>query len=236
LNIRQTPFVQSIVAARLAAGLLTSDQFRNAVLTLNAEEFPRFLRTYVEEGTPAAFYHAPILWESVRDWLANRLGVMARSIAIVGSAKTGFSYIPKKFGQPFSSNSDLDFSVVDRTFFDHAAGDARKFCSMVGGGLLSGRNDREKTFWIQNVKVISTSLMYGFVDTNKIPAMHDHFPIAARANNEASILVNRLKAMPQHEVRRASFRIFRSWDCFSARVRLNFGIIKAGLANDSGKR
>lgn len=224
------------MAARLAAGLLTSEQFRNAVLTLNAEEFPRFLRAYVEEGTPAVFYQAPILWESVRDWLSNRLKVMAKSIAIIGSAKTGFSYIPKKFGQPFSSNSDLDLSVVDGTLFDDATRDARKFCSMVGGGLLSARNNQEKMYWIENVKVISRNLKYGFVDTNKIPAMHDYFPITARTNNEASILVDRLKATPQYQVRRASFRIFQSWDCFSTRVRFNFGIIKAFLADDNRER
>lgn len=225
-NPRKQPFLQSRAAEKLAPGLLSPDEFRNALANLEQSELPGFLRAYIEEGTPAAFYKAPLIWEAVRDWLSQRLSVNPKSFGLVGSARTGFSCEPTKYGSLFTCNSDLDLCAIDNKLFSLAARDGRKFCACVDSAQLMGRSDREKEFWPENSRVISRNLPAGFIDADKIPSMHDQFAVTAKVNNEMSILVNRLQLTPGYSVRYASLRIYESWECFAKRVLFNLQVLK----------
>ena len=63
---------------------------------------------WLSEGIPYAFRCCPAIYESVRSWLSAQLGVHAKEISMVGSARLGKSPAPEKLGDPFDENSDLD--------------------------------------------------------------------------------------------------------------------------------
>lgn len=61
-------------------------------------------------------------YDTFKHFVSNKLGIQFGNIAIVGSAKTGFSLAPKKFGNDFSEDSDFDLILVSpelyRKFWD----------------------------------------------------------------------------------------------------------------------
>lgn len=230
MSIRKKPFYQSPLATNLKAGLVGVEQFKKAVLELDPHEFSQFIRIYVEEGIPAAFYGEPILWEGIRDFLAIRLEISAKEVAMVGSGKTGFSCNPVKFGQPFSKKSDLDFSIINNKLFDDLARDVRLFIGLIDSSGLMANSQKVFEIWQENVRVLSRNMKYGFIDSYLIPSDHERFPKAAKLNNEASILRDRLLVTAGHEVESTSFRVYESWDSFSDRVKLNFTDIRKKLS------
>jgi len=225
MTIRTKAFPKSALAARLKPGLIQIEQFREAVVNLDQDEFQRFLRLYVEEGIPAAFYDAPIVWECVRDSLSARLGVFVKEITIVGSGKIGFSPTPKQFGKPFSADSDLDFSLIDGDLFEGVMRDARKFSSMVISGALRSKSQGVQAIWIENAKILGQNINSGFVDSKLVQSDHENFPVCAKINNEASILYDRLR-LTGYPVKSISFRIYQDWGAFSERTRVNYMQIK----------
>ena len=65
-----------------------------------------FVRAYLQERTPAAFAPRPMLWEAVREWIAQRLKVHAREVGLSGSAQSGFS-VKNKIGAAFATGGQV---------------------------------------------------------------------------------------------------------------------------------
>jgi hypothetical protein len=92
-----------------------------------AEEFKDLLRNrplnelvqhYIFGGEPFAFRKQPRVLELLYRHLRNELNVEPQHLAIVGSAKIGFSVSPESFPRPFSATSDIDIVVVNETMYD----------------------------------------------------------------------------------------------------------------------
>jgi hypothetical protein len=227
-NIRHESFVLSEEAAAIAGYELKSLAFRQAITRISDKELPGFLRAFVQEGIPAAFAKQPLLWEALREWVAQMIKSQPDNIAIVGSARLGFSPKYGSFGRPFGADSDLDISVVDAQQFELLWHDARKFIATPTVSIQPNATERKIALWEENRKVLHRTCNAGFADANKIPSHHNLFPTAGQLNNIASILKSKLDAS-KFPIRESSFRIYRSWGGFANQVRINYRSIRTQL-------
>jgi hypothetical protein len=69
-------------------------------------------------GEPWVFRNQPNEYRRLKEHLAAQLGCSEEHIAIVGSAKIGFSLSPDTFGRPFLETSDVDVVVANERLFD----------------------------------------------------------------------------------------------------------------------
>ncbi|MFN2413626.1 MAG: hypothetical protein ABR603_00640 [Pyrinomonadaceae bacterium] len=79
---------------------------------------PQIVEEYIFAGAPYAFRRNPTLMNVIIRHLTSRLPITAENIAVVGSAKLGFSLNPDGYFNPFSDESDIDVVVVNETLFD----------------------------------------------------------------------------------------------------------------------
>ncbi len=229
LTIRQTPFELPALADTIRSLYPSSAEFRLAITRFDGENLAQFLRAYVMFGIPFAFQERPLLWEAIRGWIGRRLDVRADHVHLVGSGRTGFSTSPPTFGRPFSENSDLDLSIIAPELFGDCARDCRRFAADVIANGIRPSNLTEASYWSSNCQFIRDNLPKGFLDPWKVPSLHDRYPVCARANNEASILVDRLRRTGGPKARKASFRVYADWQSFSDRVRVNYRAIRDRL-------
>lgn len=87
-------------------------------LLTESSDFSDVVQEVIFAGTPYVFEASPDVWVQVRAQLATGLETSEDSIYIVGSAKMGYSLAPRKFGQPFADDSDIDVVVVDANLYD----------------------------------------------------------------------------------------------------------------------
>jgi hypothetical protein len=141
--------------------------FRDAVLLWPLE---RVVRELVFTGTPYVFKANPADAELLALSLGKALRVDSSCIRVVGSAQTGFSLHPEKFGAMFNAGSDVDIVVVSERLFDkvwlcvadwyhpyrisessHLRGEAKTWISEVRKQLTIGRVDPK---WFRSIKAI----------------------------------------------------------------------------------
>jgi hypothetical protein len=187
-----------------------------------------FVKLWLTEGIPFAFQECPAVYEEIRGWLAMRLGVHSKDVTLVGSARLGFSLSPGPLlGRAFGPHSDLDLAVVSsdlfacfRTLFEEWARDYEE-------GVVRPRNDKEHTFWEENLAFGRRNIPKGFFDPNKIPTF-DRYPLAQRVGHTLWVVVKKLEATTNApRPRRASLRIYNGWRSLVDRVSLN---LRCGLS------
>ncbi len=172
----------------------------------------QYVRTYLQERTPAAFASQPMLWEALREWVAARLRVHAREFGLSGSAQSGFSLAAHKSGAPFNpSGSDLDMFVVNSGIFATIEGEAR---------IFSARNFENSVFQPQ-AETVQRQLGMKYLDLNQVPAQHTLYPVISTARNDASILIDRLK-MHGFQLKPSHFRIYRDWESLTNWVKRSY--------------
>src|ERR1700684_3928095 len=69
-------------------------------------------------GLPYIFRDNPAAYKNFVETLSGQFATPVENIGIIGSARTGFSLDPDKFGTPFSAASDVDTIVVNAERFD----------------------------------------------------------------------------------------------------------------------
>lgn len=176
-----------------------------------------FVRAYLQERTPAAFAPQPMLWEAIREWIAQRLKVHAREVGLSGSAQSGFSVKKSKPGAPFDpQGSDLDLFVVNPTYFSAIEIEARNFAARNISGAI----------YKDQVTTVSRQLGFGFVDLNQIPASHEQYPKVATARNDVSILVDRLR-LHNFMLKPSHLRIYRDWAALGDWVRRSYSTVNS---------
>jgi hypothetical protein len=217
---RHTPFYISQAGADLPAIALNSEEFRRKLLALSEEELPGFLRAQVRFRVPAAFVEQTMLWETVRKWLSERLGVDAHEIGLVGSAQVGFSSRPIDFGRPFSATkSDLDFFIVNGHLYESLVVEVRRFCAQMG--TPQGAN------FTDQIDTLNRTIKRDFFDLKQIPSREDYRKCST-LNNVASMVVDKLR-LHSFELRHSYFRVYQSWPAFSKQVLLSYLDIKTKL-------
>jgi len=94
---------------------LRIDEFRKL---LQEKTLDDILDEHIFGGVPYVFRSRPTNTDTLYDHLSKRLGVDAKNITIVGSAKVGFSLSPDNFPRRFTASSDIDVLVIDERLFD----------------------------------------------------------------------------------------------------------------------
>ncbi len=179
------------------------------------------VRLYFTEGIPYAFIKNPVLYEKIRVWLARHLEVNPKSISITGSARIGYTINPNKIqGTPFTANSDLDFIIVDETFFNNMVIDYFKFVEQLNSKL--SQNQMKYEYLLNQVLEIERSITrYGFIDQWKIPNWSGLSKLNLTNNNLIHLIerMNITNNCPQ--VSKASIRIFKDWESCVNRLTYN---------------
>ena len=101
----------------------------------------------------------------LRSRVADHFELHPNEVLVVGSAKLGFSVVPKKRYRPFCDESDIDVVLVSSRFFDK-----------VWEAVFSYKN--EAGYWPEHTK-FADYLFQGWIRPDKLPRS-DMFPIWER--------------------------------------------------------
>ena len=103
-------------------------------------------------GEPWIFGEDKYVLSDLQEHMRRELKDRAATLYVAGSAATGFSLSPVKFGRPFSRNSDLDLVVVSPRLFDRSWRAVRRWAHPRRGGLPTREADWlrkrvDEVFW-----------------------------------------------------------------------------------------
>ena len=210
--------VSSPEALRAITGLSDEDDVR------------RFVRLWMMEGIPFAFRDRPVVYELLREWMAEKLEVHPMNVSLVGSGRLGFSTAPKKWLQPFTKgHSDLDTFVVSEWLFEALLQDFNQWLDDWDDGYLADElQARGARLWPANRETYAKSIARGFLDESKIPARSGYRTVrrCRRVSERVVGLVLEEDGSPLFQ--RASIRVFKDWD---AAVRQSTINLKWNLSN-----
>jgi hypothetical protein len=193
-----------------------------ALSTMAREDRFAFVRLWMSEGVPYCFAHNPWLYEDLREWLAESLGVHPKEVTLIGSGRFGFSMSSRpQFGRLFSAESDLDLSAVSSELFSRLSAEYLKWRDDFEAGRVQPRNENEARYWRQNIREVPSKLKRGFIDPYATPNL-EQFPVTRSVSDLMWRVPIRLKASSGgFLVRRASLRVYDSWRAFVAQMRIN---------------
>jgi hypothetical protein len=161
-----------------------------------------------------------MIYEAIRDYVSQRLGVPATTITLIGSGRIGYSTSPfPEFGRPFGKHSDLDLSIVEQGLFLKLEKDFRTWKEDVEAGTARPRNAKEAQFWPENIRILPQNFALGFVDPYKIPLRYGTAQIVVQT--EWTVLTRMKMTSGVPEIRRVSTRVYRDWNSFIQRMDLN---------------
>ena len=184
-----------------------------------------FIRLWLTEGVPYAFYKSPILYEEMRIWIAAYLNICPKEVGLIGSARSGFAMGgPKKFGNSFSTESDLDICIVSETYFCKIQKEFNLFKQEYESGVVVP-SSQEKKYWEGNLKFGQRNFPRGFFDGNKIPTRPQY--VTARC---IDLAMRKLKQKIDEtegigNVTKCSVRIYKDWKSLVGIVSLNLSTI-----------
>src|SRR5580658_4964024 len=95
---------------------MTADEFR--ALLASRSDSDLLGPCLHDEDAPYLFETHPAAWSGFRASIVEALGVSARDIRIVGSARFGFSLKPGQNFRGFRDTSDVDVVIVNADLFD----------------------------------------------------------------------------------------------------------------------
>lgn len=199
----------------------TSEALRMVLSNGSRRDREAIVRLWLSEGLPFAFRNHPAIFERIRAWLGERIGVDPKEITIIGSARIGYSLAIKQFGRPFQDGSDLDFTIISAALLDKLSDDFLCFKKDYLSGKIKPKNENEKRYWRENVSVCEKNLKRGFLDARKIPN-YPRYPTAQNVNDSMSRLIyetNYLKELPK--IHKSSVRIYKNWEKFVDQCTLN---------------
>lgn len=185
------------------------------------------------DGTPYVFSKIPMIYEQIRTWLSSRLQINPMEIRIVGSARTGFSLAPSpEFGKSFTSNSDLDITVISSNLFTKCQEEFESWKRDYESNSVSPRNQMEKYYWSENSIRVSKTLARGFIDPNKIPTFNK-YPFSQNLAETMYLLKEKLEVTQSApKICKATIRVYNTWKSFHKQVKLN---INHSLASSNSK-
>jgi len=174
----------------------------------------RYAHLWLTEGISFAFKEQPMVFEYAREVLADRLDEHPKSIGVTGSAKSGFSFNPRKFGDTYSrEKSDLDVFIVSEKWFGLIRDQFEMFAARYMRGEAIARNEREAGFWKANLAEAPANIRRGFIDEKRIPAA-DRYVDVKKIRAAATLFQTVLNSELQggHSIRKVSIRAYKDWE------------------------
>ena len=211
------PFEYSSTIAGIRDHFPSSNDLLEILGDCSGSDRTAIARQWLSEGIPFAFKECPAIYESLRLWLSLKLGVKAKEISLVGSARLGWSLAPRKLGKPFDRESDLDLFVISQRLFLLTCKDFCRWNSDYVNGRISPKNKNEEVYWPDNNRRGSGLIERGFMDAKLIPTRggYDRHNI----HNTMWALVEKLKAtVTEPKICRASLRCYDSWASFEDQI------------------
>lgn len=197
-------------------------------------DIERFVRLWIAEGIPFAFEARPILYELLREHLANVLMTTTKDISLTGSARLGFSVSPKKYLQDFKAgDSDLDLFAISSKYFEKMKNSAIKWCEDYKGGLVSPRSAEQKKYWDDNLQEIPKFIQRGMMNPLFVPDSPKYEPFRECQRLGRSIRENLDGADGIPKFKKTSIRIYKDWDSAYKQLHLNLKGIFTGIRNSS---
>lgn len=188
------------------------------------------LRGIITEGIPFAFRDRPTLYEEIRDFLARRLDLLPKNITLVGSARLGYSLSPSAYGRPFNAGSDLDFSAISEMLFLRVVDAFHQWETDLATGREGLTDARERRFWKDNLDRVPGNIRRGFIDPYKVPL---RYKVVQDVEQALWLLREKLtRTPPTLTIKRASLRVYRSWEAYARQQELNLTqLLKGSLGS-----
>jgi len=179
-------------------------------------------RLWLSEGIPYAFKNYPILYETIREWLASKIDIHPKEITLIGSARIGYCLArPSEFGKPFNAKLDFDFSAISEKLFNQCVEAFRSWSEDYSKKVVSPKNRKENFFWDRNLEIVPKNIDRGFIDTHKIP-LRDMYPIAQKIRQAMWILQEKLKQTANAPIAsKMSIRVYMDWHAFIRQLEIN---------------
>lgn len=184
-----------------------------------------FIRLWLTEGVPCAFHKSPILYEEMRIWIASYLNICPKEVGLIGSARSGYAMGSReKFGNPFSTESDLDLCIISETYFCKIQKEFNLFKQEYESGVVVP-SPGEKKYWDGNLKFGQKNFPRGFFDGNKIPTLPQY--VTARCIDLAMRELKRKisETVGIGNIKKCSVRIYKDWKSLVGIVSLNLSNI-----------
>jgi hypothetical protein len=218
------PFKISERSVALVEVYPPANQLGLSLKMMREDELEGLVRLWVSEGIPYAFRQLPILYELVRAYLGNQLGVHPKFITLVGSARMGYSMAPApEFGRAYGTHSDLDFAIVSESLFARFAAAFYQWKADFADGRVKPLTGAEGRFWPANLARVPETLRRGFIDEQVVPR-RNLYPLAQKTG-QALYLVERKLSITSGapSAQKCSLRIFQDWKSFIGQMKLNLG-------------
>ena len=171
-------------------------------------------RLWMREGIPYFLKDHPIAWEALRTYLAGQLGVSTRDVALVGSAKLGYSLKVEKYAEPYNRRkSDIDLLLVSEKHFQRLVDDAETWLREFDAEIVTPRNKKTRSRWENNQKEVPKHIKRGFVQVDRVPPL-DRYETVSKISwlcKEVGIQVQRYADDIPKEV---SMRVYKDWKSF----------------------
>lgn len=218
-----------LVYSILAKDYPTYDEFK---ILLENVSTGVLAKRYLHSGLPKVFEKEPHKYLAFRESLARVFRVASQNIAVMGSARFGFSTSPRKQEageKQLDENSDMDLVIIAPDFFQRALelfADF-SFSALRDVSALKSDPDRKKDEKVEvskndlvAIRRRSKSLNFGYVN----PADFEDGSIEKQAfydmKREAGMLL--LGTAPPGPISRVGAWIYRDWDAAERMYEFSF--------------
>lgn len=196
--------------------------FKTVYLNTNDKERLGIIRLWMTEGIPYAFKSHPLLFEEIRNYIAQSLKVDSKEISLVGSARIGYSLSKKEWGRPFNSNSDFDFIIISDTLYSNIVKEFQNWVSDIEKGIVLPNNSYEMNIWLSNIKHLDQQIPKGFIQTKFIPNNVNYKTIKKCYETIWFLKKKFVITEKVPKVSDASIRVYSSWKSCVKQMHINF--------------
>lgn len=222
-------YTLSDTALKLKGTYLEPIEMSSAILNLTHEELYGFVQLWLTEGIPFLFRNCPFVYENMRLMLAKRISIHPKQITIIGSARIGYSMAPIEFGRAINNNSDLDFTIVSESIFENCKTEFLSWESDFNNKIVLPKNEKERNYWIANVKHVPGNIYRGFINTYNVPS-YPQYPTITQINDSSWRLIKATrKILNDFNIAKISFRVYKDWDHFINQMVFNLNYSKDKL-------
>lgn len=148
-------------------------------------------RVWYFESKAGKEKHAEI-YDDFKIYMSNKLDIHFNNIAIVGSAKLGFSLSPNKKFNTFNQNSDIDLVLVSNLLFRQS---------------WDAFIDLSTRFHIPNYKQITSNVFRRFISLKNPDIRNEFFKKWSKKINPCKKDLQTIFEIP-HDI---NYRIYESW-------------------------
>jgi hypothetical protein len=179
-------------------------------------------KRYLHSGLPHVFADCPHKYVAFCESAAKLFGARARDVAIMGSARFGFSIAPDSFGKALSGASDADVMVIAPALYED---EVSEFAARVAealehfGSAWKLADDQEvklEAGIVSELRGRALAIRFGFLDPSRLPDRDPRKQDLFDKMEEAGTQL--LGTAPPGPVSKVGVRVFRDWEAAERNV------------------